>query len=68
MHFDYHNDGDQDLAIFTKDERIRLFRNDLAAPDRHWLGVLLDTRTRPDLAPDCIGARVIVLTAAPARR
>ena len=36
--FDYDNDGDQDLAIFTKDERIRLFRNDLASPDRHCLG------------------------------
>ncbi len=28
--------------------------------------VLLDTRTRPALAPDAIGARVIVRTAAPA--
>ena len=65
-HFDYDNDGDQDLAIFTKDQRILLYRNDLAAPDRHWLRVLLDTRSRPDLAPDGIGARVIVRTAAPA--
>ena len=55
VHFDYDNDGHQDLAIFTKDERIRLFHNDLAAPDRHWLRVLLDTRARPALAPDDIG-------------
>ena len=66
MHFDYDNDGDQDLVVFTKDQRINLFRNDLAAPDRHWLRVLLDTRARPDLAPHGIGARVVVRTAAPA--
>ena len=66
VHFDYDNDGDQDLAIFTKDQRILLYRNDLAAPKRHWLRVLLDTSARPDLAPDGIGARVIVRTAAPA--
>ena len=66
VHFDYDNDGDQDLVVFTKDQRINLFRNDLAAPDRHWLRVLLDTRARPDLAPHGIGARVVVRTAAPA--
>ena len=66
VHFDYDNDGDQDLAIFTKDQRILLYRNDLAAPERHWLRVLLDTSGRPDLAPDGIGTRVIVRTAAPA--
>ena len=39
VHFDSDNDGDQDLAIFTKDKHIKLFRNDLDATDRHWLRV-----------------------------
>ena len=65
VHFDYDNDGDQDLAIFTKDERLSLFRNDLAPEGRHWLRILLDTNARPDLAPHGIGARVVVRTSGP---
>ena len=60
VNLDYDNDGDQDIVIFNKGERISLFRNDLSGPGAHWLRVFLDTSARADLAPNGLGARVIV--------
>jgi hypothetical protein len=61
---DYDNDGDQDLLIFSRFERLTLLRNDLSGPGTNWVRVLVETRERPDLAPLGIGARVSVSTAA----
>lgn len=57
---DYDRDGDRDVVILSHGGRLRLYRNDLAGPDAHWLVVQLDTSARPDLAPDGLGARVEV--------
>ena len=51
INFDYDNDGDQDLVIFATGQPVRVFRNDLAGPDTHWLRVNLDTSRRGTLAP-----------------
>lgn len=60
LHFDYDNDGDQDIVITSNNDQLALFRNDLAGDDSHWLRILLDTRLSPDLAPNGIGAQVEV--------
>jgi hypothetical protein len=57
---DYDNDGDLDLALFSFDGPLTLFRNDISGPDANWLRVVLDTASRSDLAPDGLGARVTV--------
>jgi enediyne biosynthesis protein E4 len=38
---DFDNDGDVDVAIMNMNERPSLLRNELTAPDRHWLKVRL---------------------------
>lgn len=58
MNFDYDNDGDQDVAIFSLGETLELFRNDLSGSDRNWLRLTFETHERPDLAPDGFGTRV----------
>ena len=63
MTLDYDRDGDLDVVILSHNDVARLYRNDLitadgAPGDAHWLSVRLDTRGRPDLAPDGIGARL----------
>ncbi|MCA9285339.1 MAG: CRTAC1 family protein [Phycisphaerales bacterium] len=62
IHFDYDNDGDQDILIFTNKGPLSLFRNDLpAGPDTNWLRVFLDTNGDPAKAPNGFGARVVVV-------
>ncbi len=58
VNFDYDNDGDQDVVIFAYNERLYLFRNDIAGAGSHWLRVFLDTSNAPGLAPGGTGARV----------
>ncbi|MFK7960908.1 MAG: CRTAC1 family protein [Phycisphaerales bacterium] len=59
--FDYDNDGDQDLVFFSFNDRIRLYRNDVAgAPDARWLRVFLDPAGRAGIAPNGIGSTVAV--------
>ncbi len=60
LNMDIENDGDQDLIFFAWSDPIRVYRNHLAGPNTNWLRVFLDTRNRPDLAPNGIGARVSV--------
>lgn len=61
LHWDYDNDGDQDLVLMTFREPLRLFRNDLPpGPERSWLHIQLDTSRRAGLAPDGVGAVVVV--------
>jgi enediyne biosynthesis protein E4 len=59
--FDYDNDGDQDIIVFTFAGTVRVFRNDLTGPDKHWLRVFLDPGEVTDIAPDGIGS-VVKLT------
>lgn len=61
MNFDYDNDGDEDIAIFSLGETLELFRNDLSGPNRNSLRLMFDTSARPDLAPDGFGTRVEVV-------
>lgn len=57
--FDYDNDGDQDLAIFTWFTNFRMYRNELPhRPGENWLRVLLDRGCSDTVAPDGIGAIV----------
>ncbi|MBM3738088.1 MAG: CRTAC1 family protein [Acidobacteria bacterium] len=54
---DYDNDGDTDVLVVNLGEPPSLLRNDLKAPDRHWLGVKL-AAVRSNRS--AIGARVTV--------
>ncbi len=58
IRIDHDNDGDQDIVVGGYHTDVRLFRNDVAGPDTHWLRVLLDTSAHSDLAPDGFGAVV----------
>ncbi len=62
VNFDYDNDGDQDLVIFSSGGfgpvRIGVWRNDLKGPSTNWMRVELDTSARPGLAPDGFGSFV----------
>ena len=58
LHFDYDNDGDQDLLFVNQQGPVSLYRNDLSGPGRNWLRVFADTRGAPHLAPDGFGTRV----------
>ena len=60
VHLDYDNDGDQDIAIFNRQEKITFFRHDLSGENIHWLRVFLDTAESEELAPNGIGSRVTV--------
>ena len=65
VHFDYDNDGDQDLVIFNNRDLPTLVRNELdPGPDGggRWLRVFLDTAALADLAPDGFGSLVAVRT------
>ena len=57
---DYDNDGDQDVVIFSYNEPLRVYRNDLVGPDSNWLRVFLDTSRNLLLAPNGFGAKVLV--------
>ena len=54
---DFDNDGDVDILIWNMDAPPSLLRNDLKAPDRHWLKVKLEGTVSNRSA---IGARVTV--------
>ncbi len=56
INFDYDNDGDQDLAIFTFHGDMKLYRNDLTGKSTNWLRVNLNTAARNSLAPDGLGS------------
>lgn len=58
VNFDYDNDADQDIVVFTNGGRIGVWRNDLAGPGTNALRVELDTSARPSLAPDGFGSVV----------
>jgi hypothetical protein len=66
VNFDYDNDGDQDLVVFTNGGRLGVWRNDLNGPNTNWLRVRLDTSARPTLAPDGFQS-VVRIAAGPAR-
>ena len=55
LHFDYDNDGDQDLLIVNQRGPVSLYRNELSGPGTNWLRVFADTRGAPHLAPDGLG-------------
>ena len=55
---DYDNDGDQDLVIFPYGGPMVLYRNDLSAPNTHWLRVFLDNGCSTTIAADGVGAVV----------
>ncbi len=59
-HFDYDNDGDQDLVFFPGGPPIILMRNDLSGPDTHWLRIFLDNAGVRGTTPQGIGAKVSV--------
>ncbi len=52
VNFDYDNDGDEDIVVFTNGGPVGVWRNDLVGPGANWLRVKLDTSARPGLAPD----------------
>ena len=54
--FDYDNDGDQDVIVFTNGGSVQVFRNDLTGADIHWLRIFLDAGDVADIAPNGIGA------------
>ena len=58
LHFDYDNDGDQDLLFVNQQGPVSLYRNDLSGPATNWLRVFADTSGAPHLAPDGFGTRV----------
>ncbi|MBZ0171582.1 MAG: CRTAC1 family protein [Phycisphaerales bacterium] len=58
VNFDYDNDADQDIVVFTNNGRVGVWRNDLSGPGTNGLRVELDTSARPTLAPDGFGSVV----------
>lgn len=58
--FDLENDGDQDIVILGFEQSVVIVRNDLSGPNTNWLRIFLDTDGVAGLAPNGIGARVIV--------
>ena len=62
INLDYDNDGDQDVVIFSNGSPVKVLRNDLQGPETNWLRVFLDTRDRPDLAPNGFGSKIITVT------
>ncbi len=58
VNFDYDDDGDQDIVIFTNFGPVTLWRNDLGGSQIAWLRVFLDSTANDQLAPDGVGAVV----------
>ena len=54
---DIDRDGDVDMVVSSLDNRIRIFRNDAATPQNHWLFVQAITQNR-----DALGAQVTLQT------
>jgi hypothetical protein len=55
LNFDYDDDGDQDIAIFTNFSKFTLWNNDLSGNEIAWLRVFLDTTVNDELAADGYG-------------
>ena len=55
LEFDYDNDGDEDVVIFTNDGPLVLYRNESSGPERHWLRLVLSARGAA-VAPNGYGA------------
>ena len=60
LHFDYDEDGDQDVALTSPAGDFRLYRNELTGPAANWLRVFLDTTGADGIAPHGLGSRVTV--------
>ncbi len=56
INFDYDNDGDQDLLVFSAGEPLEFYRND--GPTGNWLRLFFDTSQVEGLAPDGFGTKV----------
>ena len=63
VNLDVDNDGDQDIVIFNRKERITFFRNEMNGENTRWLRVFLDTTKSTGVAPNGIGTRVIATVA-----
>ena len=57
---DYDGDGDLDLAVSTFHSTLRLFRNDGAPADNHWLSLELVGDPARGTSRDAVGAQVFV--------
>ncbi len=57
---DYDRDGDMDVFVISCGEELRLFRNDLAGEDAHWLQIRLNRGANPRIAPNGRGTQVRV--------
>ncbi|MEL6797156.1 MAG: CRTAC1 family protein [Planctomycetota bacterium] len=64
LNFDYDMDGDQDIVVFSRSDRLRVFQNDLSGTCTGWLRVELDTSLAANLAPHGVGATVRVIVGA----
>jgi len=62
VNFDYDNDGDQDVAIFSNVHGITLLRNDLSGYGSNYFRAFLDTSKNPEIAPDGIASVVRITT------
>ena len=58
INFDFDNDGDEDVVVFTSNGPVGVWRNDLSGPNTNWLRVELDTQARVGLAPGGFGSLV----------
>lgn len=58
INLDIENDGDQDLVVFTNQDRPFIYRNDLSGAGTNWIRLFFDTSAHADLAPDGFGTRV----------
>lgn len=63
LHLDYDLDGDQDILMTVNAGTVRLFRNDIAGPDTHWLRIVLDRGQNPCIAHRGFGTRIIASAA-----
>lgn len=55
LHFDYDQDGDQDIVITASGEPLTLFNASLDENDTNWLNIQLDTHHIQNLAPNGVG-------------
>ncbi|MGE3181976.1 MAG: FG-GAP-like repeat-containing protein [Phycisphaerae bacterium] len=63
VNFDFDNDGDQDIGVFSFAEPFELYRND-SINAGNWLRVRLNTSAVTGLAPNGFGTRLLARTGA----
>jgi len=68
LRFDGDGDGDQDLLFTANAGPLRYFRNELDAPDAHWLQLAFESGGAPGVAPHGLGVMAWVTTGATTRR